>query len=267
MDREGDRFRTVWLIGRGKLVDSIAASLENAKQKAAVLDPDVDWPSDMGCDLAIAITREDTNTKRQLIQRMEDRLPDHAIIAVNCESMPLSDVQAGSRHPSRIVGLNWSFPADLTLFLEIITNDITDAASRVRLEELARQKWGKDPYISSSGFSLRARLMAAWAREAIYLVENDYASMESVDRACRNDAGYYLPFAGNFRYMDLMGTYAYGTVMKDLNPELSKDTAISDAIAEAIAAYAPKTSEAKFRQFSEEILALILKNDHETFDS
>ncbi len=63
--------------------------------------------------------------------------------------------------------------------------------------------------------------MAAMLREGLYLVENDFASIESVDRACRNDAGYYLPFAGNFRYMDLMGTYAYGMVMKDLNQELS----------------------------------------------
>ncbi|MGH2645825.1 MAG: 3-hydroxyacyl-CoA dehydrogenase family protein, partial [Chitinophagaceae bacterium] len=48
-------------------------------------------------------------------------------------------------------------------------------------------------------------------------------SVEDIDRACRNDAGYYLPFAGNCRYMDLMGTYAYGMVMQELNPDLSKD--------------------------------------------
>ena len=65
-------------------------------------------------------------------------------------------------------------------------------------------------------------------REAFYLVENGYASVEDVDRACRNDAGYYLPFAGNCRYMDLMGTYAYGMVMKYLNPDLSKDRHLPD---------------------------------------
>ena len=64
------------------------------------------------------------------------------------------------------------------------------------------------------------------AREAFFLVENGYASIEDIDRACRNDPGYYLPFAGNCRYIDLMGTYAYGIVMKGLNPELSKDIEI-----------------------------------------
>jgi len=65
-------------------------------------------------------------------------------------------------------------------------------------------------------------------REAFYLVQNRYASIEDIDRACRNDAGYYLPFAGNFRYMDLMGTYAYGLVMKDLNKELSTESIIPE---------------------------------------
>ena len=63
-------------------------------------------------------------------------------------------------------------------------------------------------------------------REAFYLVENGYATVQDIDRACRNDAGYYLPFAGNFRYMDLMGTYSYAEVMKKLNADLSKDNHI-----------------------------------------
>jgi 3-hydroxybutyryl-CoA dehydrogenase len=73
--------------------------------------------------------------------------------------------------------------------------------------------------------------LCALVREAFYLIDQDYATMEDIDRACRNDAGYYLPFAGNFRYMDLMGTYAYGLVMKDLNPELSTQTQIPESFA------------------------------------
>lgn len=61
-------------------------------------------------------------------------------------------------------------------------------------------------------------------REAFYLVDNGYVSVEGVDRGCRNDSGYYMSFAGNFRYMDLMGTFIYGLVMQDLNPELSKSS-------------------------------------------
>src|SRR5690606_19420495 len=169
-------------------------------------------------------------TKQHLIRRLESCVREGAVIAINMEGIPLAELQAVSQHPDRIVGLNWCYPADLTFFLEIICNEKTLPDHVRELEVLAKKGWFKDPYIVRSGFSVRARMMAAWAREAFYLVENGYASMESIDRACRNDAGYYLPFAGNFRYMDLMGTYAYGTVMKDLNPELSNATAVPDSV-------------------------------------
>jgi 3-hydroxybutyryl-CoA dehydrogenase len=67
--------------------------------------------------------------------------------------------------------------------------------------------------------------MYALYREGFHLVENGYATIEDIDRACRNDAGYWMTFCGLFRYMDLTGVQAYYAVMKDLFPALSNQTA------------------------------------------
>lgn len=171
--------------------------------------------------LAVVVTAEDLAVKKVTINLLEQVLGPDAVIAVNTESIALSKIQADAIAPSRIVGLNWAEPAHTTKFLEIITNSVTDQ----RTIELAGQlgaSLGKDPY-TVEDLGIRSRLLAAMIREAFYLVEKEYASVEDIDRACRNDAGYYLPFAGNCRYMDLMGTYAYGMVMKDLNADLSKE--------------------------------------------
>src|SRR5690606_11021753 len=104
---------------------------------------------------------------------------------------------------------------------------------------------------------------------AICLVENGYASIERIDRACRNNAGFYLPFEGNFRYMDLMGTYAYGMVMKDLNPDLAKGADVSDNLASWLARYAASEANVRkiaFQRFSKEIRSLILKYAHAALD-
>lgn len=173
-------------------------------------------------ELAIIITEEELAIKRQWISELEAALSAKTIIAFNTESFLLQELQQDAEYPARIIGLNWCHPAHTTAFLEIIVNNSTPAFIAEQLETTARNCWQKDPYIVTAGYSVRARMMAALTREAFYLVENGYASVEDIDRACRNDAGYYLPFAGNCRYMDLMGTYAYGLVMKDLNRELSK---------------------------------------------
>lgn len=173
-------------------------------------------------NLVICITAEDILIKQQKVQLLDQLYGEEIMIAVNTESFSLDELQKDTRYPHRIIGINWSDPAYTTSFLEIIGNKSTPSEIIRSVEYTAINYWEKDPYIVDCGYSVKARFMAALAREAFYLVENGYASVEDIDRACRNDAGYYLPFSGNCRYMDLMGTYAYGLVMKDLNRELSK---------------------------------------------
>lgn len=185
--------------------------------------------SGLSYQLAIVATDEEVQKKKSLIRELEIKLPAASVIAVNTESIPLHILQEGTKHPERVIGLNWTEPAHTTYFMEIIANEKNNRVLVNHLANEAKTYWGKDPYIISGDIGIRAKMMAAMTREAFYLVEHGYASVEDIDRACRNDPGYYLPFAGNFRYIDLMGgASAYGRVMKDLNPELSKSVQIPD---------------------------------------
>lgn len=209
----------------------IAAGIENCLSQAGFRVVKDLNASLAGMSLAILVTAEDEKEKKKWIRQIEEKVPAQTLIAVNTESIGLDVLQENAFSPERIIGLNWTEPADQTYFLEIIANEATNAsetaASRVAyLEEMARTCWNKDPYVIRGNAGIRSHLLGALIREAFYLVQNGYANIEDVDRACRNDAGYYLPFAGNLRYMDLMGTYAYGMVMKDLNRELATDTTL-----------------------------------------
>lgn len=174
--------------------------------------------------LVIVLTAEDLVVKHHLLGRLNELLHKDAIVAINTESISLDILQNSCT--CRLVGMNWTEPAHTTFFLEIITTEEDGGLAGI-LQHLAKAHWGKDPLIVRND-GIRSRLLSAMAREASFLVDNGYASVEDIDRACRNDAGYYLPFSGNCRYMDLMGTYAYGMVMKDLNPDLSKDQEIPE---------------------------------------
>lgn len=185
--------------------------------------------------LAIAFTSEDARLKKQTISLLEKKVHRNTIIAINAESIVLSELQQGAVFPERICVLNWTEPAHTTFFLELVVNDTVRKDIPPLLTNLASFAWNKDPYTTNE-YGVRSRLLSAITREAFYLIENGYVTVEDIDRACRNDAGYYLPFAGNCRYMDLMGTRAYGMVMKDLNPDLSNADAVPDFFAELVAA-------------------------------
>lgn len=281
----------VFVVGDGELASSVVANMLNAGQQVwfytadalaaqrflqlAECDP-LDrlrildkWPDFIPAKLAIAIVGEDVTSKLNVVNHLEMRMSNDAVIAINLQCVTLENLQKDTGHPNRIVGLNWCYPAHITFFLEIITNHLTEQSLVEALDRIARDNWEKDPYIVSKGFSTRARMMAAWTREAIYLVDNGFATMESIDRACRNDPGYYLPFAGNFRYMDLMGTYAYGLVMKDLNPDLSTDTHVPESFPADLTDFTSdsgKQDPELFLRFSQDIRKLIKKYAHETID-
>lgn len=187
---------------------------------------DYTFPRDIA--LVIAVTAEELWVKTKLIGELESYVSAETIIAINSESIFLNLLQENTRVPKRILCANWVEPAHTTFFLEIIANSVTSPYCTDYLKNIATENWNKDPYVIQGESGIRAQVMAALIREAFYLVKNGFATIEDVDRACRNDAGYYLPFAGNLRYMDLMGTYAYGMVMEDLNRELAKDNEVPE---------------------------------------
>lgn len=112
-------------------------------------------------------------------------------------------------------------------------------------------------------------------REAFYLVENGYATVEDIDRACRNNPGYWMTLVGVFRWMDLTGVPAYHMVMKDLFPTLSNQTEVPKLIEDIVTAggkgvlnaqgfynYTPEQAQMwkeTFEEFSYEIRRLALK--------
>lgn len=147
-------------------------------------------------------------------------LYNESLLTINICDERLEDIQ--DKSSSLILGLNVSLPVQASPFMEVVKTNANTVDSINALLEIGKGTWDLDPYVCD-GISIRSYLFATMSREAFSLVDKGYATAESIDRACRNDAGYYLPFVGNFLYMDLMGTMAYSLVMKDLNPELSKE--------------------------------------------
>lgn len=177
--------------------------------------------------LVVESVTEDLALKRELIQQAEDVVSSTCLIASNTSALPVSLLQEGMKHPERVLGIHWDEPAHVTRFLEIIPGNATSQEALDRVAALA-PRWGKEPSTLRKeirGF-ITNRISYAMFREACHLVDSGVCSVEDVDRSLRNDVGWWLPFAGPFRYMDLMGVEAYHRVMGGLLPDLSTEPGI-----------------------------------------
>lgn len=226
---------------------------------------------------------ENIDQKKIVYQELEKVLSPTAIIGSNTSSIPVTILQSGLSNPERLLGIHWAEPAHVTRFIEIICGTGTDikyAQAVFRLSET----WGKEPSLVKKdirGF-ITNRLMYAMIREGLHLVENDFASIEDIDRACRNDLGYWITFAGPFRFMDLTGIPAYLTVMRDLFPELSDNDKAPAFVEDLVSSGAKGVTNAKgfyrytpesaerweklFLQFTYEIRKLAEKYPHNAGD-
>ncbi len=181
--------------------------------------------------LVLECTIENLDVKKSVFEKVEKVIDENALLTSNTSAIPISVLQKHTRYPKRFLGLHWAEPAHTTRFLEIICGDDSDVGQGEYLQKLAL-KWRKEPILVRKdirGF-ITNRLMYAMYREAINLVENGYATIEDVDRSCRNNAGYFMTFVGVFRWMDLTGVKAYHTVMKDLFPTLHNGTEVPKLI-------------------------------------
>jgi 3-hydroxybutyryl-CoA dehydrogenase len=228
------------------------------------------------CAVVIECTLESEAIKQSVYNKIEMVISSDAILTSNTSAIPISILQKLTRHPERFFGLHWAEPSHTTRFLEIICGELSDPTKADFLYNLSHQ-WGKEPTLVRKdirGF-ITNRLMYAMYREAMNLVENGYASVEDVDRACRNNTGYWMTLVGVFRWMDLTGVPAYHTVMKDLFPTLYNGTAVPELIdkivreggkgvanAHGFYNYTPEEAklwEETFTEFSYEIRQLALK--------
>ena len=186
-------------------------------------------------EIVVESVTENLELKRQLLRDAERVVSADCILASNTSALPVSLLQEGATHPERILGVHWDEPAHVTRFMEIIPGGRTSAEYLDRIAALA-SLWGKEPSVLRKeirGF-ITNRISYAMFREACHLVESGVCTVEDVDRSLRNDVGWWISFAGPFRYMDLMGVEAYYRVMGDLLPDLTTEKGIPKLMREVV---------------------------------
>lgn len=174
------------------------------------------------CDFVVESIPEKPELKRSVFEQIEAVVGKSVPIATNTSALPITLLQSSCQKPERIIGMHWAEPCHLTRFLEVIRGEMTDEATTQATIELGKQL-GKDPTVVKRdvpGFIVN-RLAYAMYREAVWLVENGVADVETVDRAFVNAISVWADIAGPFRWMDMTGLPAYAQAMQRLFPELS----------------------------------------------
>lgn len=152
-------------------------------------------------DFFIEAIVEQKEAKSSLFNQLAAINNTETVFATNTSSIAVSDIAAAVSNPSRVVGMHFFNPAPLMKLVEVVKAGQTDASVVKTVVNLARQM-GKTPVVckDAPGFIVN-RVARPYYLEAMKLVEEGYASIETID-AVMEATGFKM---GPFRLMDLIG--------------------------------------------------------------
>jgi len=169
-----------------------------------------------GADLVVEAVVERPDVKVAVYAEIELAAAGDAVIATNTSSIPIAELGAGLRSPSRFLGVHWFVPPLLVPCVEVIRTPSTDdRVVDVVVEALTRL--GKTPVVVGDGPGFVAnRIQLAMFSEAARIVEDGVASPEQVDEVVRSSFGFRLPFFGPFTIADMAGLDVYADIYETL---------------------------------------------------
>ncbi|MDQ6894423.1 MAG: 3-hydroxyacyl-CoA dehydrogenase NAD-binding domain-containing protein [Acidobacteriota bacterium] len=134
------------------------------------------------CEVTIEAVVEKLGVKRSVLKEWEGVAPDTAIFASNTSTLPIGEIAAGARVPSRVAGMHFFNPVHRMPLVEVIRGAQTSDETVATIFALAKTL-GKTPVVvkDSPGFLVN-RILAPYLSEAVRLVKEG-CRIEQVDGA------------------------------------------------------------------------------------
>jgi 3-hydroxybutyryl-CoA dehydrogenase len=153
-------------------------------------------------DLVVEAVPERLELKRSLFATLGRHAPEHAVLATNTSSLPVSEIAQASGRPGQVLGMHFFNPVHIMALLEIVRTDATSPAALAAARAVG-ERMGKRVIVVKDvpGFAT-SRLGIALGMEAIRMVEEGVASPEDIDTAMT--LGYGHPM-GPLKLTDLVG--------------------------------------------------------------
>ena len=172
-------------------------------------------------DLVVEAVTEKSSIKKDIFHLLDMNCPKHTILTSNTSYLNIFEIAETSR-PDKVLIAHWFAPPHIIPLVEIVRGDKTSSETVEIVKEIL-EKLGKKTIVLNRyipGFFVN-RIQRAIQREVFYLLENDYVSIEDIDKALKASLGIRLPIVGVLQSMDFAGLDLIYASRKDTPIELA----------------------------------------------
>ncbi len=162
-------------------------------------------------DLIVEAVVEKISIKEQVFKELDRLAPEHAILATNTSSLPITKIASFTKRPEKVIGMHFMNPVPVMKLVEIINALQTDPEVTKVVKEVA-EKMGKVPIECNDvpGF-VSNRVLMVMINEAIWELYEGVAPAENIDNIMKLGMNHPM---GPLALADLIGL---DTVLAILN--------------------------------------------------
>lgn len=132
-------------------------------------------------DLAIEAATENMAIKQLIFKDLDALAPEHAILATNTSSLPITELAAVTKRPEQVIGMHFMNPVPVMKLVEIIRGLATKDEVYEAIETLTHALKKTPVEVNDYPGFVANRILMPMINEAVYTLYEGVASVEAID--------------------------------------------------------------------------------------
>lgn len=153
-------------------------------------------------DFVIENVTEKWDIKRDVYQRIDEICPERCVFAANTSAISITRIASLTKRAPRVLGIHFMNPVALKPMVEVIRGHHTSEETLQTAGELLTQMGKEYIVVNDSPGFVSNRVLMLMINEAIFLLQDQVASVEDVDRIFKSCFGHKM---GPLETADLIG--------------------------------------------------------------
>ena len=153
-------------------------------------------------DFVVENVTEKWEIKKGVYAQLDEVCAEHCVFAANTSAIPITRIASATNRADRVIGMHFMNPVPMKPAVEVIRGHHTSEQTISIAQQLLEQMGKEGIVVNDSPGFVSNRVLMLTINEAIFLLQDQVASAEDVDRIFRSCFGHKM---GPLETADLIG--------------------------------------------------------------
>ncbi|QED49757.1 3-hydroxybutyryl-CoA dehydrogenase [Cytobacillus dafuensis] len=149
------------------------------------LTPSTDIQDAKNVDLIIEAAVENMEIKTKIFSQLDQIAPEHAILASNTSSLPITEIAAATKRPEKVIGMHFMNPVPVMKLVEIIRGLATTDEVYQTIEDITKALKKVPVEVNDFPGFVSNRVLMPMINEAIFTLYEGVATKEAIDEVMK----------------------------------------------------------------------------------